>query len=44
LKLREAWLAKVRAECIDEEQWLQEYCCVPADESTAFITFEMITA
>jgi phage FluMu gp28-like protein len=42
--LREWWLGKQRAECIDEEQWLQEYCCVPADESTAFISYEMITA
>jgi len=41
---REAWLARQRAECLDEEQWLQEYCCVPADESTAFITYEMIVA
>jgi len=42
--LRDWWLAKQRAECIDEEQWLQEYCCVPADEAAAFITYEMITA
>jgi phage FluMu gp28-like protein len=41
---REAWLARQRAECIDEEQWLQEYCCVPADESVAFISFELINA
>ena len=41
---REAWLKRQRAECIDEEQWLQEYCCIPADESTAFITYEMIAA
>ena len=40
---RMEWVGKIRSECIDEEQWLQEYCCVPADESTAFITFEMIT-
>jgi len=39
---REAWLARQRAECIDEEQWLQEYCCIPADEASAFITYEMI--
>jgi len=39
---RAGWLARQRSECIDEEQWLQEYCCVPADESTAFITFEML--
>jgi phage FluMu gp28-like protein len=40
---RAAFIARLRAECIDEEQWLQEYCCVPADESSAFITFDMIT-
>ena len=39
---REAWLARQRAECIDEEQWLQEYCCVPLDESSAFITYELM--
>jgi phage FluMu gp28-like protein len=39
---REGFLARTRRECLDEEQWLQEYCCVPADESTAFITYEMI--
>jgi phage FluMu gp28-like protein len=41
---REEWLARQRAECIDEEQWLQEYCCIPADDSSAFITYEMIAA
>jgi phage FluMu gp28-like protein len=41
---REAFLARTRAECLDEEQWLQEYCCIPADDSTAFITYEMIHA
>ena len=41
---REQWLARQRAECIHEEQWLQEYCCIPADETQAFITYEMIQA
>jgi phage FluMu gp28-like protein len=41
---RQAWLAQQRAECIDEEQWLQEYCCVPADEAVAFISYELINA
>lgn len=40
---REEWLAQQKAECIDEEQWLQEYCCIPADESSAFISYELIT-
>jgi len=39
---REEWLRRQRAECIDEEQWLQEYCCVPADEATAFIPYELL--
>lgn len=41
---RADWLARQRAECLDEESWQQEYCCVPADESQAFISYEMITA
>ena len=39
---RQALLARLRAECIDEEQWRQEYCCQPADESAAFLSFEML--
>ena len=41
---RQEFLARIRAECIDPEQWQQEYCCQPADESTAFITYEMLVA
>lgn len=39
---REAFLAKIRSECIDEEQWLQEYCCIPEDEASAFIPGDLI--
>jgi phage FluMu gp28-like protein len=40
---RAAFIARLRRECLDEEQWLQEYCCQPTDDATAFITWEMIT-
>lgn len=40
---REEYLARIEQECLDEEQWLQEYCCVPSDESTAFISYELVT-
>jgi phage FluMu gp28-like protein len=43
-RTREEFLKRIRAECIDEEQWLQEYCCQPADESSAFISYELINA
>ncbi len=41
---REAFLRRLHSECVDEEQWLQEYCCVAADESHAFFSFPLITA
>ncbi|HKQ38272.1 MAG TPA: hypothetical protein VJ063_09355 [Verrucomicrobiae bacterium] len=40
---REQFVRRLRSECLDEEQWLQEYCCVPADDHSAFITHQMIT-
>lgn len=43
-ELRPEFLARLRSECIDEEQWLQEYCCIPADESSAFFPYEMLNA
>lgn len=39
---REDFLARLRRECIDEEQWLQEYCCIPADEASAFLSYDLI--
>ena len=39
----EDFVRRLRAECLDEEQWLQEYCCVPADDKSTFITHQMIT-
>jgi len=39
---RADWLARMRRECIDEEHWQQEFCCVPADESSAFISYDLI--
>jgi phage FluMu gp28-like protein len=41
---RAAFLERLHAECIDEEQWNQEYCCLPADENTAFISYASLDA
>ncbi len=41
---RDAFLARLRAECIDQEQWDQEYCCIPADEHAAFFSYELLDA
>jgi phage FluMu gp28-like protein len=40
---RDAWLQEQHDSCFDENTWLQEYCCVPVDEASAFLTYEMIT-
>lgn len=33
----------IRSGCASEESFLQEYMCQPADDSTAFLDYEMIT-
>lgn len=38
---RDKWIAEERASVGDESVWLQEYCCIPQDESTAFIPYDM---
>ena len=40
----EQFLARTRAECLDEEQWKQEYCCQPSDENSAFFSYELISS
>lgn len=40
---KQAWLERLREDCFDENTWLQEYCCIPIDEATAFLTYEMIS-
>ncbi len=39
-----AYFDWIRAGCTDEESFLQEYMCVPADDSTAFLSYELITS
>ena len=34
----------IRSGCASEEQFLQEYMCVPADDAGAFLTYDMIAA
>ena len=34
----------IRAGCADEESFLQEFCCVPADDNTAFLSYDLISA
>jgi phage FluMu gp28-like protein len=33
----------VRQGCADEESFLQEFCCVPADDNSAFLPYDLIT-
>jgi phage FluMu gp28-like protein len=38
----EEFLKRTRQECSSEEDWLQEYCCQPADENSAFFSYDLI--
>jgi len=40
-KERDDWIKEMHDDCTDEETWLQEYCCIPQDESAAFIPYDL---
>lgn len=39
-----AYFDYIRAGCVDEESFLQEYMCIPASEASAFISFALLDA
>lgn len=41
---RDQWLKDTQDDCFDNSTWLEEYCCTPVDESTAFLSYEQIFA
>ncbi len=34
----------VRSGCADEESFLQEYCCIPGDDNSAFLSYDLIAS
>lgn len=38
----EQWLKQLQEDCFDEHTWQEEFCCNPIDESSAFLTYELI--
>ena len=40
---KQNWLDEQKANCFDEYTWLQEYCCEPIDEATAFLPYDLIS-
>lgn len=41
-KEKQEWYQEVRDDCNDSETWLQEYCCIPLDSTTAFMPYDLI--
>jgi len=39
---RDEYLQLLRNECADEESWQQEYMCQPADDASAFLSYDLI--
>lgn len=39
---REDWLKEQEENSFDRTTWLEEYCCTPVDEATAFLSYEQI--
>jgi len=41
---RQAWIESLHSDRADEQTWLQEYCCIPTDENTAFLDYDLIAS
>jgi len=41
---KQAWLKEEEENAFDRTTWLEEYCCIPVDEATAFLSYEQIQA
>ncbi len=41
---REAWIKNEQENCFNEYTWLQEYCCIAVDETSAFLPYDLITS
>jgi len=39
---RQLWLEKQEKNCVSTYTWLQEYCCIAVDETSAFLPYELI--
>ncbi|MEM4409261.1 MAG: terminase family protein, partial [Candidatus Caldarchaeum sp.] len=39
---RKAWIADLRANCLDEDVWLREYCVRPSGSKDSFLSLELI--
>ncbi len=39
---KEDWLKELERDSFDNATWLEEYCCIPVDDATAFLTYELI--
>jgi phage FluMu gp28-like protein len=39
---KQNWIKEQREDCFDEYTWLQEYCCEAIDETSSFLTYELI--
>lgn len=44
LEERAQWLEELAATVNDSDIWQQEYCCIPIDSATAYLTWEQIIA
>ena len=39
---RNEWLEELRKNCFDDTVWNEEFCCIPVDEVTAFLSYDLI--
>ena len=41
---RQEWLQRQEKNCVNKYTWLQEYCCIAVDETSAFLPYDLIVS
>ncbi|MFH0734297.1 MAG: terminase family protein [bacterium] len=39
---KQKWIKQQQEDCFDEITWNEEFCCLPIDEATAFLSYQVI--
>ncbi len=41
-KEKKEWIDNLKSDCADDYSWQEEYLCIPVDESTSFLPYDLI--
>lgn len=43
-EMREAWIASIKEQCLTDGIFLEQFCCIAADDEEAFLSYELVVS